>query len=124
MTTTHEPRAGEVWLIDFDPRIGWEQGGVRPALVISNDVFNSVRNGLHIVIPITSRDRALAYHVNVEPPEGGLKTASVIMCEQERSQSIERFLRRRGEVSVETLRKVQRIVAEFIDAHRFYTDSA
>jgi mRNA-degrading endonuclease toxin of MazEF toxin-antitoxin module len=46
---SHEPRAGEVWDVDFDPRVGREQGGVRPALVISNDTFNQVPNGLHMV---------------------------------------------------------------------------
>ena len=115
MPSTHEPRAGEVWLVDFEPRVGREQGGVRPALVISNDAFNAVRNELHIVVPITSRDRGLAYHVNLEPPEGGLTKPSVAMCEQERSQSIVRFLRRRGEVSSDTLQRIQEVVGTFFD---------
>jgi mRNA interferase MazF len=109
------PRAGEIWNMNFDPRVGREQGGILPALVLSNDAFNTVRNGLHIVVPITSRDRGLPYQLEVDPPEGGLITTSFIMCEQVRSQSIERFLHRRGSVSTETLRRAQRLVGVFID---------
>jgi mRNA interferase MazF len=110
-----EPRAGEVWNVDFSPQIGREQAGVRPALVISHDRFNRLRNDLHIVVPITGTDRGLAYHVTVNPPEGGLTKVSQIMCEQEKSQSIQRFIDRRGVVSDETLRLVREIVAKFID---------
>jgi mRNA interferase MazF len=115
LPTTHEPKVGEVWLVDFEPRVGREQGGVRPALVISNDAFNAIRNDLHIVVPITSRNRGLAYHVSLEPPEGGLTKSSVAMCEQERSQSIIRFLKRRGVVSTDTLKRVQEVVGTFFD---------
>lgn len=120
MPNLHDPKCGEVWLVNFDPQVGREQGGVRPALVISNDAFNVIRNDLHIIVPITRTDRGLPYHVRVEPPEGGLESVSMIMCEQERSQSIKRFLKRQGAVSTQTLWTVQRMVSEFIDAYRFY----
>jgi mRNA interferase MazF len=113
--STREPRAGEVWDIDFSRQVGREQAGIRPALVISNDYFNRLRNGLYIVVPITGTDRGLPFQVNVDAPEGGLTKRSVIMCDQEKSQSIEQFLRRRGEVSEQTLRLVQQIVGTLID---------
>lgn len=115
MPSTREPRAGEIWDVDFSPQVGREQAGIRPALVISNDQFNRVRNDVYIVAPITGTDRGLAYHVNVEPPEGGLTKPSLIMCEQEKSQSAQRFLRRRGSVSNQTLGVVQQIVGRLID---------
>lgn len=115
MADALEPKAGEVWNVDFSPQVGREQAGVRPALVISHNRFNRLRNDLHIVVPITGTNRGLAYHVTVEPPEGGLTKTSRIMCEQEKSQSVERFIDRRGVVSDETLRRVQEIVAELID---------
>ena len=110
-----EPKAGEIWNVNFDPQVGRQQSGVRPALVISHDRFNQLPNDLHIVVPITGTDRGLAYHVPVAAPEGGLSKDSLIMCEQEKSQSIDRFLDRRGVVSNETLRLVQAIVAALID---------
>ena len=118
MPSWTEPRAGDVWDVNFDPRIGREQGGLRPALVLSNDQFNAVNNRLHIVVPITGTDRGLAYHVRVSPPEGGLIKPSVIMCEQEKSQSIERFVRKRGSVSATTLELTQAIVGAFLDRER------
>lgn len=109
------PSVGEIWDVDFDPRVGREQGGIRPALVISNDSFNLVPNGLYIVSPITGTDRNIRYHVRVAPPEGGLTKPSVIMCEQTRAQSERRFLRRRGVVSPEIVERVQAMVGAFID---------
>jgi mRNA interferase MazF len=113
--TPPEPRVGEVWLVDFSPQVGREQADVRPALGISNDRVNRLRNDLHIVVPLTGTDRGLAYHVPITPPEGGITKPSVIMCEQEKSQSIDRFLTRWGTVSEQTLRRVQAIVGAFID---------
>jgi mRNA interferase MazF len=110
-----EPRAGEIWNVNFDPQVGREQAGVRPALVISHDRFNRLPNGLHIVAPITGTDRGLAYHVPIAAPEGGLTKDSHIMCEQEKSQSIDRFIDRRGVVSGQTLQRVKAIVAALID---------
>lgn len=110
-----EPRIGEVWDIDLNPQIGREQGGRRPALVISSNFYNHTPNGLFIVAPITGTDRNIRYHLRVEPPEGGLTKPSVIMCDQERSASVLRFRRRRGEMSPEIVKAVQAMVAEFLD---------
>jgi len=113
--SSHEPRAGEVWDVDFDPRVGREQGGIRPALVISNDTFNQVPNGLHMVVPITGTDRNVRVHLRITPPVGGLMKPSVIMCDQARAQSILRFQRRRGAVPADILQQVQQMVGESID---------
>ena len=115
MPTTRVPQSGDVWLIDFSPQIGREQAGLRPGLVISHDRFNRLPNGLHIVVPITSTDRGLAYHLRISPPEGGLHNPSVIMCDQEKSQSIKRFERYLGSVTPEILARVQETVATLIE---------
>ena len=109
------PRLGDVWDVDFDPRVGREQGGRRPALVISHDRFNRAPNGLHIVVPMTRTERGLGYHVPVDPPEGGLTARSVIMCEQAKSMSIQRFVHYRGRLAPTTVERVRAIVAEFLD---------
>ncbi|MGN6484646.1 MAG: type II toxin-antitoxin system PemK/MazF family toxin [Thermomicrobiales bacterium] len=110
-----EPRAGEIWNVNFDPQAGREQAGLRPALVISHDRFNRLPNGLHIVVPITGTDRGWAHHVPIAASEGGLTKPSQIMCDQVKSQSVERFHGRRGTVTAATLQRVQAIVAAFID---------
>jgi len=107
--------AGEVWTILFDPVVGREQGGLRPGLILSNDVYNATPHELRIVVPITGTDRSVATHVPIEPPEGGLTKASVIMCEQVTAQSLLRFRRKRGDVGQETLARVQAMVEMFTD---------
>lgn len=115
MPTLPSPSAGEVWDLQFTPQVGREQAGFRPALVISNDYYNRTPNGLIIVAPITGTDRGIRYHVRLEPPEGGLTKPSVVMCDQVRAQSLQRFVRLKGVVSPATLQGVQRMVGSFID---------
>jgi mRNA interferase MazF len=75
------PRKGEFIAVTFDPRSGHEQRGRRPALVVSNDLFNK-HTGLSIVCPITSTRRDYPFHVPI--PEGQGVTGSV-MVEQVKS---------------------------------------
>lgn len=112
------PRAGDIWYVEFSPQVGREQAGIRPALVVSNDEFNDVENDLHIICPLTTRDRGLRYHVHIDPPEGGITRPSLIMCEQVKSQSIDRFLQFRGTVSDELLDAVQRMIIAFLNGRR------
>jgi mRNA interferase MazF len=56
------PAKGDLIALTFDPQAGHEQKGRRPALVISNDLFNQ-RTGLAIVCPITNTQRNFPFHV-------------------------------------------------------------
>jgi mRNA interferase MazF len=106
--STVNPARGEVWMVDFDPVKGHEQGGRRPALVLSVDLFNSGPAELVIVLPITSKSKGVRSHVTVDPPEAGLTSKSFIKCEDVRSVAKQRFSRRRGSVSTQTLADVER----------------
>lgn len=118
MSRTRNPRAGEIWDVNFSPNVGHEQGGIRPALVISSDQFNDIPHSFRIVVPITGTERGLHHQVRIEPSEGGLTKPSVIMCEQAKSQSILRFKRRRGQVNRNITEQVQRLVGTFIELRR------
>lgn len=85
---------GEVWLADLNPVRGHEQAGKRPCLVISVDLFNQGASGLVVVLPITSKDKKIPFHVEINPPEGGLKVRSFIKSEDVRSISVERLKKR------------------------------
>lgn len=61
------PVAGEIVWTDFDPAVGREQAGRRPALVVSATAFNEA-TGLAVVCPITSRVRPFPSSV-VLPPD-------------------------------------------------------
>lgn len=58
------PEKGDFIAVTFDPQSGHEQRGRRPALVVSNTLFNQ-RTGLAIVCPITSTERGYPFHVAV-----------------------------------------------------------
>jgi mRNA interferase MazF len=117
-----EPRAGEVWLVDCDPRVGREQGGIRPALVISNDYFNRLPNGLYVIVPLTTRNRGLRLHIPIFPSEGGLRQPSVIMCDQVKAASERRMLEHWGTVSAETLAATRQLVGLILEGKPFIED--
>ena len=58
------PKRGDFVTVTFDPQSGHEQRGRRPALVVSNILFNK-HTGLAIVCPVTSTDRHFPFHVAV-----------------------------------------------------------
>ena len=75
------PAKGDFVILSFDPQSGHEQKGRRPALVISNRLFNK-HTGLAIVCPITNTNRRLPFHVSV-PEQSSL--TGFIMVEQIKS---------------------------------------
>lgn len=100
---TPPPDRGDVWLVDLNPVRGHEQAGTRPALVISVDLFNHGPAGLAVVLPITSKDKGVPFHVAINPPQGGLRMRSFIKCEDIRSISKDRLVQRLGYVPRKTL---------------------
>ena len=98
---------GEVWLLDLDPTVGHEQAGTRPALVISENIFNHSGAELIIVVPITSKERKIRSHVPIEQGDGGLPQVSFAKCEAVRSVSKARFIKKYGRVSRPTIEAVE-----------------
>ena len=58
------PKKGDFVAVTFDPQSGHEQKGRRPALVVSNTLFNE-QTVLAIVCPLTATDRGYPFHVTV-----------------------------------------------------------
>src|SRR6185369_11041804 len=91
---SQDPARGELWLADLGSSAGHEQAGRRPVLVLSVDGFNQGKSGLIVVVPLTSKvakSQHIPAHIPINPPEGGLKTPSVILCDQVRTISKSRF---------------------------------
>ncbi len=89
---------GDILLVTLDPATGNEQGGLRPAVVISTSDYDQLVAGrLLVVCPITSKDRGLAHHVPVtRAGSHRLDRPSWVMCEQPRTISSRRVGRRLG----------------------------
>lgn len=79
-------KRGDIFFAELNPVQGSEQGGVRPVLVVQNDVGNNY-SPTTIVLPITSRmcKAKLPTHVALSRRESGLSRDSVVLAEQIRT---------------------------------------
>ena len=103
-----------IWL-DFDPQIGHEQKGRRPALVISNETFNNFSK-LAIVCPITNTDKNRPFHVKLNDKT---KTKGVVLCDQARTLDIKaRHYELIEKIPEDILSDVLDIVAGFIEREK------
>ncbi len=109
-----DPNRGEIWLANLGTGQGHEQAGARPALVVSDDFFNAGLAGLVMVAPLTSKvakSKHIPTHILVSPPEGGLKTPSVIRCDQLRTIGKGRLGKVSwGTVSASTMARVEDVL--------------
>jgi len=96
-----------VWA-DPDPTRGSEQAKARPFVVVSINQLNSSPLNLSIVVPLTRTDFASALHVEISPPEGGLRERSFAMPEQVRALSHDRITQRLGRLRDRTLAELLR----------------
>ena len=105
-------RRGEIYFANLNPVLGSEQGGVRPVLVVQNDVGNRYSSTV-IVAPITSRvgKARLPTHVLLPGSELGLPRDSVILLEQLRTIARGRLKSRVGKLDPATMREVDRALA-------------
>lgn len=102
-----QPSRGEIWLVNLNPTRGHEQAGIRPGLVVSVDLFNHGPAGLVVLLPLTTQDKGIPFHLEVNPPEGGLSAKSFIKCEDIRSVAKERLSGQLGAVSSTTMVAVE-----------------
>jgi len=101
------PRKGDLIALTFDPQSGHEQRGRRPALVVSNTLFNK-HTGLCFACPITNTRRDYPFHVAI--PEGQDVTGFV-MVEQIKSIDFRaRRAKRIGRAPVQVLEEALSIL--------------
>ena len=97
-------KRGEIYCADLDPVVGSEQGGIRPVLIIQNDIGNKYSPTV-IVLAITSQLRKTNLPTHVEIPAGttGLQKPSIVLAEQMRTLEKQRLQKRMGELSKEEM---------------------
>jgi mRNA interferase MazF len=104
---------GEIYWVEFDPVKGSEQGGLRPALIVQNDVGN--RHSPTTVVAAITRTippKSYPFVVIIEPEESGLPERSVINCSQvatiQTSGSASRFRPPPGETVLRPTGRLER----------------
>ena len=104
---TYVPQKGDYVTVTFDPQSGHEQRGRRPALVVSNSLFNR-HTGLAIVCPLTRTERNFPFHVAILDDQN---ITGFVMVEQVKSIDFSaRKARRIGRASDSVLEEVLSIL--------------
>ena len=100
-------KKGDLYFADLSPVTGSEQGGIRPVLVVQNDVGNKFSPTI-IVAAITSRRNKadLPTHVEIEADGNGLSKDSVVLLEQLRTIDKRRLRERIGTIDKTRLPEV------------------
>ena len=102
-----EVRRGEVFYADLSPVVGSEQGGVRPVLIVQNDIGNR-HSPTVIAAAITSRQdkNRLPTHIRVRANRCGLSRDSIVLAEQIRTLDKRRLRERAGCIPPEDMQRV------------------
>ena len=105
-------KQGEIWLVQFYPKIGSEITKLRPAIVVSHDEVG--RLPLKTIVPITDwkpNYRHYPWMISIaNQPTNGLSKPSAIDCFQIKNFANERFVEKIGKINSEILEKVHRTI--------------
>ena len=104
-------KRGELYYADLSPVVGSEQGGVRPVLVVQNDVGNKYSPTV-IAAAVTSKINKAKLPTHIELPcnSYGLQKDSVILLEQIRTLDKRRLKERIGELNENTMTRVDKAI--------------
>ena len=93
-----EVKRGEVFYADLSPVVGSEQGGVRPVLIVQNDVGNRHSPTVSAAAITSKQDKTnLPTHIGIKAGTGGLTRDSVVLLEQVRTLDKRRLRERAGQ---------------------------
>ena len=100
-------KRGEIYYADLSPVVGSEQGGVRPVLIVQNDIGNK-HSPTVIAAAITSQKEKnkLPTHIELNASSCGLAKDSVVLLEQVRTLDKRRLKERMGELDSDAMNQV------------------
>ncbi len=100
-------KRGDIYYADLSPVVGSEQGGLRPVLIVQNDIGNRYSPTV-IAAAITSKisKTKLPTHIDVQGDDTGLAKDSIILLEQIRTLDKKRLKEKMGHLDEETMSSV------------------
>lgn len=104
-------KRGDIYYADLSPVVGSEQGGLRPVVIIQNDIGNRYSPTV-IAAAITSRlgKAKLPTHIDLQGANAGLSKDSIILLEQVRTLDKKRLKERMGHVDDATMQQVNNAI--------------
>ncbi|MDR1805497.1 MAG: type II toxin-antitoxin system PemK/MazF family toxin [Clostridium sp.] len=109
MKNVNSVHRGEIYYADLSPVVGSEQGGIRPVLIVQNDVGNRYSPTV-IAAAITSQTdkNSLPTHIRVNAQETGLAKDSIVLLEQVRTLDKRRLRERMGRLPFGDMNRINR----------------
>ncbi|MDR1927582.1 MAG: type II toxin-antitoxin system PemK/MazF family toxin [Oscillospiraceae bacterium] len=105
-------KRGDIYYADLSPVVGSEQGGIRPVLIVQNDVGNKFSPTV-IAAAITSQKYKtdLPTHIKVDADGSGLARDSIVLLEQVRTLDKRRLRERMGNLETRDMQRVDRALS-------------
>jgi mRNA interferase MazF len=110
-----KPLRGDVWLVDLTPTRGHEIRGTHPCVIVSVDDFHRGPGDLVVVLPATTTDTGIPFHVRIDPPEGEVMKPTFIKTEQPRCISTNGLAKHLGRIHPETLLEIDDRLRTLLD---------
>ena len=105
-------KRGDIFYADLSPVKGSEQGGIRPVLIIQNNVGNKFSPTVIAAAITSKKSKALIpTHIEVEAKENGLLKNSVILLEQIRTLDKKRLKEKMGKLDYKEMNKVDKALS-------------
>lgn len=102
-------KRGDIYYADLSPVVGSEQGGVRPVLIVQNDVGNKYSPTVIAAAITSQQDKSrLPTHISVNGNQCGLSKDSVVLLEQVRTIDKQRLKERMGNLSTNDMNKINK----------------
>ena len=102
-------KRGDIYYADLSPVVGSEQGGVRPVLIVQNDVGNRYSPTVIAAAITSQQDKSrLPTHISVNGNACGLSKDSVVLLEQVRTLDKQRLKERMGNLSMSDMTKINK----------------
>lgn len=101
-------KRGDVFYANLDPVVGSEQGGIRPILVLQNDIGNKYSPTIVAAITSKSKKGHMPTHVSIEHDTAGLPRNSIVMLEQIRTLDKSRLREYIGRLDDQTMLNVEK----------------
>ncbi len=106
---------GDILWANLDPTLGHEQSGLRPVLVLSQNIFNA-RSGTVIAVALTSQQPSTGFPLTLELSDSSLPKKSWVKISQIRTLSVQRLGKKLGKATSDELEDIIEGLNEIVGA--------
>ncbi len=105
-------RRGDIYYADLSPVVGSEQGGIRPVLIVQNDVGNRYSPTVIAAAITSQKDKnKLPTHIQVNATDSGLTRDSIVLLEQVRTIDKQRLKEKMGRLDDASMSRINQALS-------------